>query len=186
VDDLSNESLDDFLEAVAEAEPAPGGGTSSAVTTALAAALVEMAARIGGDGAEEGEDADDTDRSAGPAARAAELRAEALRLAEEELTSYGPVLKAATPADRTTALDAASEPPAQIAEAAAEVAELGVEVARSASPAVRGDALTGVILAEAAASAAARLVETNITSGPVFDRARQAAEQAAAARSQAS
>ena len=183
MDDLSNESLDDFLEAVAEAEPAPGGGTSSAVTTALAAALVEMAARIGG-ADDEGAEADDDDGSAGPATRAAELRAEALRLAEEELTSYGPVLKAQTPADRTTALDAASEPPAQIAEAAAEVAELGVEVARSASPAVRGDALTGVILAEAAASAAARLVETNITSGPVFDRARQAADQAAAARSQ--
>jgi formiminotetrahydrofolate cyclodeaminase len=182
VDDLSNESLADFLEAVADAEPAPGGGTSSAVTTALAAALVEMAARIGGDGDDE---ADDAGGSAGPAARAAELRAEALRLAEEELTSYGPVLKATTPADRTTALDAASEPPAQIAEAAAEVAELGVEVARSASPAVRGDALTGVILAEAAASAAARLVETNITSGPVFDRARQAADQAAKARESA-
>jgi formiminotetrahydrofolate cyclodeaminase len=172
VEDLSNHSLEDFLEAVAEDTPAPGGGTSSAVTTALAAALVEMAARIGG--------------SDSPAARAAALRAEALRLAEEELTSYAPVLEAQTPADRTTALDAASEPPAQIAETAAEVAELGIGVASSASPAVRGDALTGVILAEAAASAAARLVSTNITSGPVFDRARQAAEQAAAARSQAS
>ena len=81
MDDLSNESLDDFLEAVAEAEPAPGGGTSSAVTTALAAALVEMAARIGG-ADDEGAEADDDDGSAGPATRAAELRAEALRLEE--------------------------------------------------------------------------------------------------------
>src|SRR5215212_11113025 len=117
-----------------------------------------------------------------PASRAAELRSEALRLAQEELTSYAPVLEAETAADRTTALDAASEPPAQIAEAAAEIAELGVEVASSSSPAVRGDALTGVVLAEAAAAAAARLVSTNITSGPVFDRARDAAERAAKAR----
>jgi formiminotetrahydrofolate cyclodeaminase len=173
VEDLSNQSLEDFLAAVAEDNPAPGGGTSSAVTAALAAALVEMAARIGSD------DSDDS------AARAAELRAEALRLAEEELTSYAPVLEAATPADRTTALDAASEPPAQIAETAAEVAELGVAVAGSSSPAVRGDALTGVVLAEAAAAAAARLVETNITSGPVFDRARNAADRASKARSSA-
>ena len=113
------------------------------------------------------------------------MRGDALRLAEEELTSYAPVLEAETPADRTTALDGASEPPAQIAETAADVAELGVKVAGSSSPAVRGDALTGVILAEAAAAAAARLVETNISSGPVFDRARAAAERAAKARASA-
>ena len=69
-------------------------------------------------------------------------------------------------------LAAASEPPAQIAETAAEVAELGVEVAESASAAVRGDALTGVMLAEAAASAAFRLVEINVGGGPVLERAR--------------
>jgi methenyltetrahydrofolate cyclohydrolase len=176
VADLSNQSLEAFLESVAEDTPAPGGGTSSAMTVALAAALVEMAARIASKSAEE---SDDTDA---PARRARELRSEALRLAAEELESYAPVLGAETPADRTTALDAASEPPAQIAETAADVAELGVEVASSSSPAVRGDALTGVILAEAAAAAAARLVETNITSGPVFDRARAAAERAAKAR----
>ena len=55
---------------------------------------------------------------------------------------------------------------------AAEVAELGARVAGSASAAVRGDALTGVMLAEAAAAAAARLVEINVGSGPVFERAR--------------
>jgi formiminotetrahydrofolate cyclodeaminase len=169
VGDLTEQSLEQFLDSVGEDTPAPGGGTSSAITTALAAALVEMAARIGDDS---GDSAD----------RAAALRAEALRLAEEELTSYAPVLEAQTPADRTTALDGASEPPAQIAETAANVAELGVKVAGSASPAVRGDALTGVILAEAAAAAAARLVETNITSGPVFDRARAAADRASKAR----
>ena len=111
-----------------------------------------------------------------------ECAGDALRLAEQELTAYEPVLKAETPADRTTALDGASEPPAQMAETAADVAELGVKVAESSSPAVRGDALTGVILAESAAAAAARLVWTNITSGPVFDRARAAAERASKAR----
>ena len=166
---LREQSLEDFLDSVGEDTPAPGGGTSSAITVALAAALVEMAARIG----------DDSDDSAG---RAGELRADALRLADQELTSYVRVLEAETEADRTTALDGASEPPAQIAETAADVAELGVKVAASASEAVRGDALTGVILAEAAAAAAARLVETNITSGPVFDRARAAAERASKAR----
>jgi methenyltetrahydrofolate cyclohydrolase len=171
VSELSEQSLEEFLDSVGEDTPAPGGGTASAITAALAAALVEMAARLASN-----EEA---------AHAAAGMRGDALRLAEQELTSYAPVLEAETAADRTTALDAASEPPAQIAETAATVAELGVKVAGSSSPAVRGDALTGVILAEAAASAAARLVATNITSGPVFDRAGAAAERASMARESA-
>ena len=166
--ELGKQPLDDFLDAVAAGTPAPGGGTSAAVTTALAAALVEMSAAL----------AD----SAEAAEHAGEMRLRASRLAEEELSSYAPVLEARTEADRVTALDAASEPPAQIAEVAAEVAELGASVAKSASEAVRGDALTGVTLAEAAAAAAARLVAINVGSGPVFERARTAADRAAAAR----
>jgi formiminotetrahydrofolate cyclodeaminase len=49
VGDLTEQSLEEFLDSVGEDTPAPGGGTSSAVTTALAAALVEMAARLAHD-----------------------------------------------------------------------------------------------------------------------------------------
>ena len=101
------------------------------------------------------------------------------------MSSYAPVLEARDEEERSLALAAASEPPAQIAETAAEVAELGVEIAASASAAVRGDALTGVVLAEAAASAACRLVEINVGSGPVFERAREASLRAAKARASA-
>jgi formiminotetrahydrofolate cyclodeaminase len=171
VTELNKQPLDSFLADVAEATPAPGGGSSAAVTAALAAALVEMAARIGsvGDVAEQ----------------ASQLRARALRLAEEELTSYAPVLEARTPEERSAALGAASEPPAHVAETAAEIAELGARVAESSSPAVRGDALTGVVLAEAATAAAARLVEINVGSGPVFERARRAELRAVEARASA-
>ena len=113
--DLTEQSLEEFLDSVGDDTPAPGGGTSSAITVALAAALVEMSARLA------------SDDEAAEAARG--MRTDALRLAEEELTSYGPVLEAETAADRTTALDGASEPPAQIAETAGDVAELGVKVA---------------------------------------------------------
>jgi formiminotetrahydrofolate cyclodeaminase len=168
MDELSKQPLDEFLAAVADATPAPGGGSSAAVTAALAAALVEMAARLA---------------SAHDAAeRAGALRALALRLAEEELSSYAPVLEARDEHERSLALAAASEPPAQIAETAAEVAELGVEIAAGASAAVRGDALTGIVLAEAAAAAAFRLVEINVGAGPVFERARAAELRAAGAR----
>ena len=83
------------------------------------------------------------------------------------------------------ALATASEPPAQIAETAAEAAELVVEVSASASEAVRGDALTGVVLAAAAAPAAARLVEINVGPGPVLERAQQAEQRALKARTAA-
>jgi formiminotetrahydrofolate cyclodeaminase len=181
VKELNKQPLESFLAAVAEATPAPGGGTSAAVTAALAAALVEMAARIGS--AKKG--SAETGGPRAPGAQASELRARALRLAEEELSSYAPVLEARTPEERELALGVASEPPARVAETAAEVAELGVHVAQSSSAAVRGDALTGVVLAEAAAAAAARLVEINVGSGPVFDRARRAELRAADARAAA-
>ena len=171
MDELSKQPLDEFLASVADATPAPGGGSSAAVAAALAAALVEMAARL----AESDQAAD----------HAGTLRARALRLADDEMTSYAPVLEARDDRERELALAAASEPPAQIAETAAEVAELGVEVASAASAAVRGDALTGVTLAEAAASAAFRLVEINVGSGPVFERARAAELRAARARASA-
>ena len=163
--------LTNFIESLAEPTPAPGGGSSAGVVTAIAAALGEMAAGI----------AKDSDA----VSAAGELRRRALELAEEELSSYAPVLKARTGEERSAALAAASEPPARIVETAAEVGELGVRVASSASEAVRGDALRGVVLAEAAASAAARLVAINVGSGPVFDRARAAEARAVQARASA-
>jgi formiminotetrahydrofolate cyclodeaminase len=166
--ELSKQPLEEFLAGVADATPAPGGGSSSGVTAALAAALVEMAAGLA--------------HSDAAAEQASALRARALRLAQEELTSYAPVLEARNEHERQLALAAASEPPTRIAETAAEVAELGVEVAAVASAAVRGDALTGVTLAEAAASAAYRLVEINVGAGPVFERARDAELRAVGAR----
>ena len=164
--DLSN-----FIESVAEPTPAPGGGSTAGVAAALAAALVEMSAGIAKDSA--------------AASSASALRRQALELAEQELSSYAPVLEARTPSEREAALAAASEPPARIAETAAAVAALGVEVASSASAAVRGDVLTGVVLAEAAASAAFRLVEINMGSGSIVDRARQAELRAVEARASA-
>ncbi len=169
--ELGKQPLESFLDAVAEGTPAPGGGSSAAVTAALAAALVEMAARLGS-----------MDEAA---ERASALRSQALRLAEEELTSYAPVLDARTSEERSAALAAASEPPAQVAEVAAEVAELSADVAASSSPAVRGDALTGATIAEAAAAAAARLVEINLGSGELVERARQAEQRAGNARASA-
>jgi formiminotetrahydrofolate cyclodeaminase len=157
---LGAQTLAEFLDAVAEATPAPGGGTSAACTAALAAALVEMAARLAGE--------------SDAAERSRRLRTQALAIAEQELSSYEPVLEAMRlPRDDPTraprlesALIDASATPLAIAQAAAEVAELGVAVARQSSREVSGDAVTGTLLAEAAAAAAAGLVEVNLERQP--------------------
>jgi methenyltetrahydrofolate cyclohydrolase len=166
---LADQPLAEFLEAVAADTPAPGGGTSAALVCALAAALVEMAAQITGD----------------PGERPRALRDRAFELAEVELGSYAPVLEARDSEQRAAALVEASRSPLEVAEISAEVAELGVQVAQASSVAVRGDALAGVVLAEAASTAAARLVEINLAeSGPneLAERARAARERAAEIR----
>ena len=179
---LGEQALGSFLEDVAAGTPAPGGGSSAAVALALGAALVEMSASLAGD-----------PESAG---RAAALRAEALELAEAELSTYAPVLEAVRlPRDDPSragrveeALLEASRTPLAIAERAAEAAELGAAVAGASSESVRGDAVTGVLLAEAAGAAAARLVEVNLareSSAPELERAHDAGRRAARARSQA-
>jgi formiminotetrahydrofolate cyclodeaminase len=148
--------LAELLCALAERSPAPGAGCAAAWAGALAAALLEMAAAYA--------------QLPAAAVRAPELRAQLLRAGEEDLRSYGPVLEAMRlPAgDRTRrrrldeALDRASETPLAIARAATEVAELAAEVAAASTPALRGDATAGVLLAEAAARTGARLVEINL------------------------
>ena len=150
---LREQRLSDLLDAVAAPTPAPGGGSSAGIACALAAALVEMAAGIG----------------RGDAARVRALRVRALELAERELSSYAPVLEARRlPADApgrgaaiAAALEEASAVPREIADIAAEVAALAREVGGEVSVAVRADAETGRLLAEAARAAATLLVETN-------------------------
>ena len=152
---LADQRLADLLAAVAAPTPAPGGGSSAGIVCALGAALVEMAAGIG--------DACDV------AARAHALRIRALELAERELSSYAPVLEArrlpaedpARPARIAAALEEASAVPREIQAVAAEVVELAQRVRTDVSAAVRADAETGRLLAEAASAAAGLLVETN-------------------------
>jgi methenyltetrahydrofolate cyclohydrolase len=185
--DLAAQELSDLLDDLGSASPAPGGGSAAALACALGAGLVEMAARI--------ELRRDDPAAAIPDAleQVVELRARALALAEEELSGYAPVLEArrlaaADPGRAVRlaeALEEASRGPLGIAETAAEVARLGEHVAHVADDAVRGDAITGVLIAEAAAAAAAGLVEVNLSDRPeaaVAKQARAAAARAASAR----
>ena len=182
--------LADLLEQVAARRPAPGGGSSAAWACALAAALIEMAGAFAPEAAEDG--------SGDPpalTARARALREGALALAERELGSYAPVLEAMRrePGPERdellrAALDEAAAAPLAIAGCAAEVAELGLIALDSGSEHLRGDAVTGVLLAEAACASAAQLVALDLATMPDDPRhaeARRSGEVAAAARRRA-
>ena len=178
---LADRSLGQLLEQVAAESPSPGGGSSCALACALAAGLAEMAAAFTLSRAEY---AERHERMAALRERAGELRAEALELAERELTVYGAVLDALRlPEDDPgraprleAALSDAADSPLAVARAAAEVAGLAAEVARTGNRHLRGDAISGAVLAEAACTAAARLAEINLTGRPLDPRREEASE----------
>jgi formiminotetrahydrofolate cyclodeaminase len=168
MESLLDRPLAEVLDGVAGATPAPGGGASAAVACALAAGLVQMVAGItlARDGADEGmRELHD---------RAAALRDDAAALGELELRAYAPVLAAmqrsADDPERPAALDAAlsdaADSPLAIARVAAAVAELAVEAAHRGREHLRGDAVTGVLLAEAAVASASRLALINLEGRP--------------------
>ena len=180
--DYLGQPLGGFLDLVASREPAPGGGASSAVTVALAAALTAMAARFS---TEHLADADDL------AARADELRAEVVPLARADGAAYGRVLEAQrAPRDDEEArrrkireaLTEAADVPLSVAGIGAEVAGLAARLVEGGNPNLRGDGVTAVALAGAGVRAAAALVEINVSAGGADDgRLSRVAELQAAA-----
>ncbi len=187
---LADQPLRDLLDQVAAQSSAPGGGSSAAWATAMAAGLVEMAASF----------TLSRPRYAGVHLRmmdvrreACELRRAALELAEHDGEAYAPVLEALRLPERhpqrAARLDEtrsrASEGPLEIAAVATLVAELAAEAVRDGSEHLRGDAITGVLLAEAAARAAVDLVQINLAGredDPRLTRAAGYVARAAAAR----
>lgn len=176
----------EFLGQVAARVPAPGGGGAAAVTGALAAALVAMAARFSGS---------HLPAADGVAGQADRLRERAAALADRDAAAYRAVLAAyALPRDEgagerrqriRAALHGAALVPLEISEIAAQVAGLAAEVAAQGNPNLRGDAVTAAHLAEAAARSAAALVDINVTlgslPGELSGRAAAAVSTAAAA-----
>jgi formiminotetrahydrofolate cyclodeaminase len=183
MDALADRSLGQLLEQVASESPSPGGGSSCALAGALAAGLVQMAA---GFTIAREEYADRHERMAAVRERAGELRGDAVALAERELHVYGAVLDALRlPEDEPRraqrvdhALSDAADSPLAVARATAEVAALAAEVARAGNRNLRGDAIAGALLAEAACTAAARLAELNLAGRPDDPRRGEAADLA--------
>ena len=170
----------EFLDELAAARPAPGGGSAAALAVALAAALCAMTA----------------DLSARQLTQAPQLAAEsrgllrrAAPLAQADADAYGGVLAALRAPGQpdgqqreervSAALGRASEVPLEVAEIGDRVATLAADIADRGNPAVRGDAFAAAQLAAAAARTAAALVQINLAETPADPRPALAASLAA-------
>jgi len=164
-----------FLDQLAARTPAPGGGGAAAVTGAMAAGLVAMAARFSARQLPEAGDlADQADK----------LRLMAAQLADMDARAYTAVLEVfrrrGDADQRREALLAAAIVPLEIAAIGVRVAALAARVAEGGNPNLRGDAVTGALLAAASARSAASLVDINVRLGGLDPGLSQRAAQAAA------
>jgi len=175
---FSDKTLQAFLDEVASAEPAPGGGSVAALSGALGASLVAMVCRL-------------TIGKKGYEAVSAEMqtilpRAEALQrelrdLMQADTDAYARVMDAyklpkqtdAEKAARTRAIqDAlkhASDIPLRVAELCAQVLELARPVAEKGNKNAASDGGVGALMAEAGLRGAAFNVSINL--GAINDEA---------------
>jgi methenyltetrahydrofolate cyclohydrolase len=174
----------ELLDRLAAKQPTPGGGGAAALTAAMAAGLLGMAARFS---------TVQLIDAASRAAHADRVRAQVAALAEQDAEAYQAVLAAfALPREPDPqvrrrqirrALERAARVPTEIAEVASSVAVEAVELAKRGNHNLRGDAFTAAILAAAAARSAAELVRLNVELGDLgadlTNRATHAAETAA-------
>lgn len=159
---LSTQSLAEFLERVSRDRPSPAAGSAAAVTAALGAALVGKAARLSG------RHMDDAEQLA---AEADDLRARALRLAEEDARAVANMSarvrpaseEAKVPADSTAGdtVDDAIAVPREIGEVAGTIAALARKLDAHGNPRLRADAVAAHRLADAAQQSADAIVRSN-------------------------
>lgn len=179
----------DFLAALAARAPAPAGGSAAALAVALAAGLCAKTARLSARQLT-AERAEHLMTSAEQilAAAASLIDADALAYREviaqtRHAASRAPVSSApadpepgAGQAGLAAALSAAADVPLRVVELAADVTELAARLAIEGNPALRGDAITGALLAQAGARAAATLVAVDLATAPGDPRHSRAGE----------
>jgi formiminotetrahydrofolate cyclodeaminase len=140
---LSEQRVGDLLAALGERTPAPASGVATALTAALAAALVELAGRFAED-------------------EPSVVRAKALWSRLSELADEDAAVYTAFMAERNEETRAAIiAVPEEIAACADEIAALAEHVRGQLQSSVAGDAEAAAELARAAATVARRLAALN-------------------------
>ena len=168
----STPTLGAFMDSVASAEPAPGGGTVAAVSGAMAAGLAAMVARLT-IGRKKYVEVEAEMKQI--LEQAEELRGRLMKLADEDAAAYGGVMDAyGIPKDRADerkaaiqkAMLGAADVPMRTLEAARDVARLCVRAAEAGNVNARSDGGVGGMLAGASAKGAYYNVLINVRSLP--------------------
>lgn len=178
--DLAAQPLRGVVAALRGTAPTPAAGSAAALTLAVAAGLVGKCAR----------------KAAGlvPEAgvlceRARSWEDRALGLADEDAETFAAALAARGNGAPADVLSDAAGVPLAVAALGADVAAAAADLAERGKPALRGDALTAALLAEAATRSAVELVCLNLAEAVEGDaRTRDAAglaTMAAGARARA-
>jgi glutamate formiminotransferase / formiminotetrahydrofolate cyclodeaminase len=170
---IGQKRVDEFLEALASSDPAPGGGSAAAVAGAAGAALVAMVGRLtAGKKGYEGVSA----RMDEVVKLADEARAEFLRLADTDADAFNQVVSAFRlpkdsddeKASRSQAIQAATilaaEVPLDVAGACVRMMELAIEVVGSGNTNAVSDGAAGGHLLYAGTQAALANVAINVGS----------------------
>ena len=170
---FAEDSISAFLDALASAEPTPGGGTAAAVVGAIGTSLLMMVA-----GLPKTRTNADTERVQLSEARAAltGVRQRLLALADDDTSAYNRVVAAyrlakSTDAEKTArkqaiaeAMRAATEAPLETLRATTEAVKHGRVVAQYGNPSASSDLRVAFEVLEAAAAGASANVEINLTS----------------------
>lgn len=168
---LSEVTVGSFLDELASASPAPGGGSAAALAGALGAALVAMVCRLT-IGRKSYQNVSAELEALLP--RAQDRRQELMQLMDADAEAYQRVIAAyklpkendADTASRAVAvqeaLQVAAQVPLQIAQACADVLTMSASVANKGNKNAASDAGAGALLAEAGLRAAIMNVEINL------------------------
>lgn len=154
--DTSDETLSNFLRAVADIKPTPAGGSVAALVGALAAALGIMGARLA--------------KQSDGETILLRLSRRLYDLIQEDACAYGALMEAYKipkehpdrPDAVSNALLKATEVPLEIAERACEVARVLHGLRQVVKPTVYSDLTVGIILAVATADASLFTARTNV------------------------
>ena len=168
---FAQQTLADFLAALAAPTPAPGGGAAAAVSGATAAALVEMVAGLSLKKSPEGADAALQQRTA---SQMATIRGELLTLADDDAKAYDAFIQAmrlpkveehereARGRAMSSAAEHAAAVPLQTLRAISAVAEAARSLTNRSLVSAASDLDVALRFARAAGLSAAENVEANL------------------------
>lgn len=187
----TSRTIAEYADAVASAEPAPGGGSVVAITAAFAAGLGEMVARLTLARAKDGTTVEQLERTLPSLTR---LRHWLLDLATEDENAYTAYRQAlALPKDTADgqaarrvaierALETSAQAPLAVATGCAELLEALIAVGRFGTKHALTDVATAAYLAEAALRGAVLFVTVNASLMRTQERANELALAAAQIR----